>query len=115
MWKGARSRARRSGVEFSIEIEDIDIPLYCPVFGMLLVFNEGGIKDNSPTLDRVFNDLGYVKGNVVVVSWRANRLKSNADPLELVQLAEYYGKKERVKAPTKNTKSLKERSRRQVV
>jgi len=34
-------------------------------------------NDNSATIDRIDNGLGYVKDNVLIVSWRANRLKSD--------------------------------------
>jgi len=42
---------------------------------------------NSPTLDRIDNRKGYVKGNVIVVSWRYNSLKKDAPPEELGAVA----------------------------
>lgn len=39
--------------------------------------------DTSPTIDRVDNSKGYIKGNVVVVSYLANRIKSSADANQL--------------------------------
>lgn len=48
-------------------------------------------NDNSPNLDRIVNALGYVKGNVIVVSARANRLKSDSTLDELRKLIEFYG------------------------
>ena len=75
---GAKSRANRKGLEFNLEIDDIIIPEKCPVFGVPLERAEGGCPDdNSPTLDRLDSSKGYVKGNVQVISWKANRLKSN--------------------------------------
>lgn len=83
----ARIRARRSGVPFDIDAEDIVIPKVCPVLGIVLMKRDVGIKgscDASPTLDRIFPELGYVKGNVRVISHRANRAKNNLSLEELI-------------------------------
>lgn len=78
LYSGAKARAARKGLKFDLEIEDIIIPEQCPVFGVPLERAEGGIPaDNSPTLDRLDSSKGYVKENVQVISWKANRLKSN--------------------------------------
>lgn len=42
------------------------------------------------SLDRKDNSLGYVKGNVVIVSLKANKIKRDATPLELRQVADFY-------------------------
>lgn len=84
----ARNHAKRDGVLFSLTIEDIVIPERCPVFGMLLDRSRA-IKDHGPSLDRVIPKLGYVKGNVRVISWRANRLKHNMLLEEIESLARY--------------------------
>lgn len=49
-----------------------------------------GLSDMSPSLDRLIPSKGYVKGNVVVVSWRANRLKNNASLADLRALVDFY-------------------------
>jgi hypothetical protein len=80
-------RAKQKGWEFSITEEDICIPECCPVFGMpLKLFGRGWRSDNSPSLDRIDNSKGYVPGNVVVISYRANMIKSigTADEHEAV-------------------------------
>lgn len=41
------------------------------------------MEDGSPSLDRVDNTRGYVPGNVLVISWKANQIKSNATLAEL--------------------------------
>lgn len=68
------------------------IPLHCPVLGLPLYRNSGGSAQgpNSPSLDRIDPALGYVKGNVKVISSRANSIKSNATPEELLRVAAYY-------------------------
>jgi hypothetical protein len=72
-----------------LTLEDIpDIPTHCPVFTWIaLEYRVGeGRRDNSPSLDRIDNTKGYVKGNVRVISWRANNLKGNAIDQELTAL-----------------------------
>jgi hypothetical protein len=45
--------------------------------------------DDSPSLDRINNMKGYVPGNVKIISWRANHLKSNGTALEHEKIAQY--------------------------
>lgn len=63
--------------------------MYCPVFGTLLTRDYHSDLNNYPSIDRLRPELGYVKGNVAVISLKANRIKSNANLLELVSLVEY--------------------------
>lgn len=86
---GAKNRARKKNVPFSISLEDIpEIPEKCPILGIPLKHHEGlpGWHDDSPTLDRIFNDKGYVKDNLRIISSRANRLKADATLEELENL-----------------------------
>lgn len=88
----ARLRASRLGVPFSLVEGDVIIPEFCPVLGTPLKWNVGqraSSNRSSPSLDRVIPELGYVKGNVVVISNRANHLKNNASPEELRLVADY--------------------------
>jgi hypothetical protein len=96
MLLAARKRARAARVPFAIKETDFRIPRSCPVLGILLMSNQGrrGPNDASPTLDRIVPWRGYVPGNVVVVSWRANRLKSDASVYELARIAEWYRRAE---------------------
>lgn len=90
MLSHAKHRAKRNQLPFDIDINDIVIPDRCPVLGIEISFSVG--IDHRPSIDRVKNDLGYVKGNIIIVSWRANRLKNDASPSELKMLAEFYGR-----------------------
>jgi len=75
----ARHRARTKNLPLDITLEDIVIPKVCPVLGIPFEINTGEkARYNSPSLDRFIPELGYVKGNVYVVSFRANQLKQNA-------------------------------------
>lgn len=85
----AKKRAVRDGIVFEITHEDIEIPLHCPVFGTLLTRDYHGDPENYPSIDRLRPELGYVRNNVAVISRKANRIKSNANLLELVSIVEY--------------------------
>ena len=78
------------GLEFTIGRKHVVIPIYCPALGLELKTEEGPMADNSPTLDRIDPTKGYIPGNVVVVSARTNRLKSNATIRELRNIAGFY-------------------------
>ena len=83
LWRRAKTRARRWHRPFNIEPSDIVIPERCPVFGMPLVAGRNKAGEDSPSLDRVIPELGYVKGNVWVISLKANKCKAMAGPNEL--------------------------------
>lgn len=86
----ARSRAKADGMPFSITLEDISIPGTCPILGIPLVRGQAGrAAPGSPTLDRIICELGYVKGNVQVISHRANSMKRDGTLQELIQLGEW--------------------------
>lgn len=86
----ARQRAKAQGLPFDLRKEDILIPLLCPALGIPLRRDHGGKRtDDSPSLDRIVPAAGYVKGNVRVISWRANRLKNDATLEELWRLYAY--------------------------
>lgn len=91
MLSNARARAKRLEIPFSIDISDIVVPDVCPVLGIPLEWGvgRGRMNDHSPSLDRVVPELGYVPGNVVVISWLANRLKNNATLEQLEALVTY--------------------------
>lgn len=93
LFHAAKHRARRRGLPFELSLVDIVVPEVCPVLGLRLAVSDAekrGASDHSPSLDRVDNRLGYVPGNVIVVSWRANNLKSDATPAELRAVADFY-------------------------
>lgn len=86
--RGARHRAKRAGLPFELTEADVVVPSHCPVLGIPLVVGRSrGPKDQSPTLDRLDPALGYVRGNVAVISWKANTIKSNGTPEEHERIA----------------------------
>jgi hypothetical protein len=88
----ARHRAKQKDIEFNIEVQDILIPSVCPLLNIPVFVNEGKgkPKPNSPSLDRIDPTKGYVKGNVWVISLKANTIKSNATLDELQMLTDNF-------------------------
>lgn len=74
----ARKRATKLDLPCTITEDDIEIPEFCPVLGIPLVgYNKDNNRDSCPSLDRINPKLGYVPGNICVMSYRANRLKND--------------------------------------
>ncbi len=66
------------------------IPDVCPVLGISLYPGTGrGPGHNAPSLDRIVPALGYVPGNVQVISHLANSMKRDASPEQLRLFAEW--------------------------
>jgi hypothetical protein len=80
----SRSNAKARGLEFTITVNDLHWPTYCPVLGIKLAYvGKGERRDDYPSLDRLDNSKGYLPGNVHVISWRANRIKWDCTAKEL--------------------------------
>ena len=88
MWYWARKRAEEKGLPFNIEVADIVIPEVCPLLEIPLKTSKIAASDSSPSLDRLIPHLGYVKGNILVISFRANQIKNCATLDELVLLTD---------------------------
>lgn len=84
-----KARARRAGIPFDLAPPDVFIPEHCPVLGLKLRRPGDGSKDDSPSFDRIDPRKGYVRGNVTIISMRANRLKSDATVAELERVARW--------------------------
>lgn len=93
MWMNAKKRSRELNLAFSITEQDIVIPKRCPVLGFILKFGTRKSHYASPSLDRIIPSKGYVKGNVQVISQKANTMKQNATPKELRMFAKWVLKK----------------------
>jgi hypothetical protein len=96
MLDNAKNRSKKIGVPCTITIEDISIPDRCPLLGTEIVVRtsekfsgKGGnhARHNSPSLDRILPELGYIKGNVWVISYKANSAKNDLTVDELETLA----------------------------
>ena len=92
----AKGRAKKAGIPFDLSekyLKDIWTGV-CPVFGtrlsMPLATKRTDVDVTSahqPSLDRILPERGYVEGNVVWMSRRANVIKSNATSAEIHAVA----------------------------
>jgi hypothetical protein len=99
MWRVKKANAKHKGVEFDITKEDLQEIMVdvCPVLGIPLKFNFGGragCNHDSYSIDRIDNSKGYVKGNIQIMSKRANLLKNDATIEELEKLLAYMRKQQ---------------------
>lgn len=96
---GARGRAKAKGLPFNITAADITIPKRCPILGVLLHVRGGERMlqrhPYSPSLDRIDPEKGYVRGNVRVISHRANSLRLDASIEEIRKLYSFLQKEGR--------------------
>jgi hypothetical protein len=84
-----RTAAKKKGLPFDLTLEDLVVPTVCPVLGITLSTKKGQTFD-APSVDRIVPALGYVKGNIVITSMLANRLKNNASIDQLVKITKFY-------------------------
>jgi len=100
MYSHAKQRAKDNDLPFNIIKQDIaDVwpkDDYCPALRIPLRIKRGRgahITDNSPNLDRIIPRLGYVKGNIAVVSKLANQIMSSARPSEVIKVGNWFDEK----------------------
>ena len=84
-----RSAAKSLGIPFTIEFEELEWSEYCPMLGIKLEYFTKGRCDNSVSFDRINPLKGYIQGNVIICSDRANRIKNNGTAEELLKIANY--------------------------
>jgi len=74
--------------EFVLYLDEI-YPKKCPVFGERLVVGTKKHHDMSPSVDKIIPEKGYVRGNIQIISYLANRMKNNASPRQLKQFSKW--------------------------
>lgn len=89
LWQNAKQRAKKFSLPFNISPDDIAIPSRCPVLGHEFEYGKGKHYPWAPSLDRIIPALGYVVGNIKVISFRANKLKGDASIEELQAVLRY--------------------------
>ena len=88
-----KQSAKRRGIPFDLTLTDLNnlsFPVTCPILNIPLTFNRRGVQDNSYSIDRIDSSLGYTVDNIVVISYRANVLKSNASIAEMEALVNFF-------------------------
>jgi hypothetical protein len=86
-----KRRTKELGIAFDLQPEDLQVPSVCPF--TLLPFDfgpkSGKASPQSPSVDRIKPDRGYVRGNVRVISNHANGVKNSCtDPDVFQRLAD---------------------------
>ena len=81
----ARQRAKNKGLEFDITHEDVVIPEVCPILNKPLE----RFTPYAPSIDRIDPAKGYIKGNVWIISRRANLMKNDGTYEDLQEFAEW--------------------------
>lgn len=93
MIRRAKARAAKEGFDFNLTAADISpLPEKCPIFGVTLRISEMSQDPNAYSLDRIDNSKGYVRGNVAVMSYRANRLKNDGTAEDHEAIAQWMRK-----------------------
>lgn len=87
-----RSKRKKYGARKELTLEEYKklIVKYCPLLELELIYEwprGWSLPDNYATLDRIDSTKGYELGNVQIISYRANTLKSNATLEEVERLA----------------------------
>ena len=93
LWKNLKISAKKRGIDFDLhptDIDEIGIPLTCPILGMPIYFYRESAQDDSISFDRIDSSQGYHKDNLVIISLRANKLKSNATLDEMESIVNFY-------------------------
>ena len=88
LWKRTKDRAFKKGIEFDISQSEIQIPDKCPILDIPIYIGDKKNYGNSPSIDRIDNTKGYVKGNWCVISSLANTMKNCATKEQLLKFCE---------------------------
>jgi hypothetical protein len=83
----AKDRAKKSNIPFNITEDDIVLPELCPLLNIPFEYGSAKSKWYTYSLDRIYPEKGYVKGNVQVITYLANTMKSSASKEELITFA----------------------------
>ena len=81
----ARQRAKEKGLDFNLDLSDIVIPSICPVLKVPMIIG----TSTAPSIDRIDSKKGYIKGNIKIISKRANTIKSDGTIEEHKAIIEY--------------------------
>lgn len=84
-----KANAIKVGYSWTISFGELTWPTHCPILGLELDYFAETRQENSPSFDRIDSNRGYDKGNVIIVSWRANRIKNDGTAEEHKKIAEY--------------------------
>lgn len=104
-----RARAAKAGRACTVTEDDLRAAWprdgKCPALGVPLALpgadrgtSRQGPRPDSATVDRIDNSRGYEPGNIAIISWHANRIKSAATASEIQAVAAWLTRKEQLLA-----------------
>jgi hypothetical protein len=84
-YHNAKSRAKKLGLEFDLSKKWLEenAPTHCPLLGIELTYNAIKSEFNCASIDKVNSSKGYTRDNCKIISFKANRIKSDASIKEL--------------------------------
>jgi len=88
-----KQSAKRRGLDFNLTegyLSELSFPLTCPILNVPLEYGKRGYDEFKPSVDRIDSNLGYIRGNIQILSIKANRSKNNLSEAELKKFALYY-------------------------
>lgn len=86
-----KARAKKKGIPFDLPsefLDEIGLPISCPLLNTPIDYNSVKRNDNSPSIDRIDSNGGYTMDNIEIISWRANRIKNDGTKDELKLIGE---------------------------
>jgi hypothetical protein len=92
----AKARAKAKQIAFDLDLDFLESIATdeCPIFKTKFVW--GQIRDQereTPSLDRIIPELGYIRHNVVFISAKANGIKQEVTETELYAVADWLHEK----------------------
>jgi len=87
LWVHAKRRAKKSKVPFTIKVTDIIMMEHCPYLNIPLYRGNKIHCANSPSIDRIVPEKGYIPENIQVISYKANLMKNDASIDRLIIFA----------------------------
>ena len=92
----ARARSIRDNVPFNLTLKDlVDIATdECPIFNTPFVWGASGLgkgktRLDTPQLDKIHPEIGYVVGNIAFISSKANKMKDNGTMQDHYDIADW--------------------------
>lgn len=82
-----KARCKKKGIPFNITYMDVlrCVPddMVCPITNTVMCIDGSRGKRNSASIDRIKPNLGYVVGNIAIISFQANCIKQDCIDPEL--------------------------------
>jgi len=86
-----KAQATFKSIEFDITEDDIEWCVKCPILEIDLDYFSIGRRGDTASFDRKDPTKGYTKGNVFIISNRANMIKSDMTNAHLERMVKYVG------------------------